>query len=174
MANLVEVGKFGKPHGVRGAIRFWPLSAGANYLTKKSQLTIRRGDVEEKFAIRAMHQQQRFDVIELEGVASPEEARTFTHARAFVDVAALPKVAADEFYYHEVLDRQAVTPEGKTLGTIVAVYDHGAGDLLEIRGAVEYLIPVQPGVIADIPEQGPVVILAAAGILELYENPSDD
>lgn len=45
---------------------------------------------------------------------------------------ALPALNEDEYYHVDLLGRACVTPDGKTLGTVMAVHDYGAGDLIEI------------------------------------------
>lgn len=45
---------------------------------------------------------------------------------------ALPALAADEYYHIDLIGRACVTADGTALGTVMAVHDYGAGDLIEI------------------------------------------
>lgn len=47
--------------------------------------------------------------------------------------AALPPLAAGEYYYADLLGLPAVTNDGEPLGTCVAVDNFGAGDVIEIQ-----------------------------------------
>jgi 16S rRNA processing protein RimM len=46
---------------------------------------------------------------------------------------ALPPLAEGEYYHADVIGLAAVSDEGKALGTVVAVENYGAGDVLEIE-----------------------------------------
>jgi 16S rRNA processing protein RimM len=43
--------------------------------------------------------------------------------------------APDEFYHADLIGLAVLDPEGKQLGTIVAIHNFGAGDLIEVRQA---------------------------------------
>jgi 16S rRNA processing protein RimM len=53
--------------------------------------------------------------------------------RLFVPRANLPETAEDEFYIVDLLGCRAETVDGSLLGEIVAVWNFGAGDILEFK-----------------------------------------
>jgi 16S rRNA processing protein RimM len=63
----------------------------------------------------------------------------------------LPPLGEDEYYHSDLIGLPCVDAEGAELGTVVAVENFGAGDLLEIErpGGKRALIPFRPG-IADL------------------------
>ena len=69
---------------------------------------------------------------------------------------ALPDIAEDEYYHADVIGLPCVTESGKSLGTVCAIYDFGAGDVFEIErtDGKKFMIPASA---ADIPD-GRVVI----------------
>jgi len=66
-------------------------------------------------------------------IKSREEAESFKGVRLFVDRASLPQPDEDEFYLEDLVGLTAVDSLGETLGSVSAVYDFGAGDLIEIK-----------------------------------------
>ena len=46
---------------------------------------------------------------------------------------AMPALGEGEYYHADLIGLAAVSPEGKPLGTIVAIDNYGAGDVLEIE-----------------------------------------
>jgi 16S rRNA processing protein RimM len=64
---------------------------------------------------------------------------------------ALPPLEEGEYYHADLLGLPCVDGEGSALGTIVAVENFGAGDLLEVErpDGKKALIPFRPG-IADL------------------------
>ena len=67
------------------------------------------------------------------GVSDRDAAERLTNLKLFVPRERLPPPAADEFYHADLIGLRAVTADGDEVGTVVAVHDFGAGDLLELR-----------------------------------------
>jgi 16S rRNA processing protein RimM len=62
--------------------------------------------------------------------------------------AALPPLAEGEYYHADLLGLTCVGPEGQPLGTVAAVENFGAGDILEIElpNGKRSMVPFRPGV----------------------------
>ena len=69
------------------------------------------------------------------GVATKEQADALRGVSLYVDRAKLPNLPDDEFYHTDLIGLAAHDPGGVLIGTVQAVHNHGAGDLLEIAGA---------------------------------------
>jgi 16S rRNA processing protein RimM len=69
----------------------------------------------------------------------------------------LPPLAEGEYYHADLIGLPCLSPEGSALGTIVAVENFGAGDILEIEkpDGKRAMVPFRPG-IADL-ESGRVI-----------------
>ena len=68
------------------------------------------------------------------GVQTKEQAEALQGVTLFVDRAKLPKLPDDEFYHSDLIGMEARDTGGAVLGRVIAVHNHGAGDLLEIAG----------------------------------------
>jgi 16S rRNA processing protein RimM len=68
------------------------------------------------------------------GIATKEQADALKGTSLFVDRAKLPHLPDDEFYHADLIGLEARDPGGVVIGTVTAVHNHGAGDLLEING----------------------------------------
>jgi 16S rRNA processing protein RimM len=66
-------------------------------------------------------------------VKSKEQADTMRGQRLYVPRSNLPATAEDEFYIVDLLGCRAEAVDGKVLGEIVAVWNFGAGDIIEYR-----------------------------------------
>ena len=87
----------------------------------------------------------------LEGVTDRAGAEALRGALIEVDRAALPPLGDGEYYHVDLIGRPCIDREGNPLGTVFAVENYGAGDLLEVQaeGGRKSLIPFRPG-IADL------------------------
>jgi 16S rRNA processing protein RimM len=53
----------------------------------------------------------------------------------YVERAALPPTARDEYYHADLIGLRAEDSEGRALGTVQAIHNYGAGDVIEIARA---------------------------------------
>ena len=55
-------------------------------------------------------------------------------SKLFVPRERLPEMSeTDEFYHADLVGLSAVNPSGQKLGTVVAIHNFGAGDLIEVQ-----------------------------------------
>lgn len=70
----------------------------------------------------------------LSGVATKEQADALKGTQLYADRDRLPALPDDEFYHADLIGLAAQDTGGVALGTVRAVHNHGAGDMLEILG----------------------------------------
>ncbi|AQS46894.1 MULTISPECIES: ribosome maturation factor RimM [Thioclava] len=68
----------------------------------------------------------------LSGVATKEEADALRGTTLWADRDKLPSLPDDEFYHADLIGLTVVDTGGAKIGTVRAVHNHGAGDILEI------------------------------------------
>ena len=68
----------------------------------------------------------------ISGVATKEQADALKGTSLYADRTRLPKLPDDEYYHADLIGLEVRDPGGATLGKVLAVHNHGAGDLLEI------------------------------------------
>lgn len=87
------------------------------------------------------------------GVATKEQADALRGVTLYVDRAKLPNLPDDEFYHTDLIGLTALDPGGVVIGTVQAVHNHGAGDLLEITGGAlksSLLVPFTRAVVPTV------------------------
>ena len=85
------------------------------------------------FAIEALRPGKNFLVARFAGVNDRTAAEALRNIDLYVPRDRLPPTEAEEFYHADLIGLAAVTTDGRPLGTVVAVHDFGAGELVEIR-----------------------------------------
>jgi 16S rRNA processing protein RimM len=100
----------------------------------------------------------RTPIARFEGVDDRAAAEALRGALIEVDRSALPLLDGDEYYHVDLIGLPAADRHGNRLGTVVAIENYGAGDLLEIddESGKRSLIPFMPGV-ADV-EDGRIIL----------------
>jgi len=132
VADRICVAQIGAAHGVRGEVRLWSFTgdpmAVASYGPLESE------DGRQRFTIEALRPAKDHFVARLAGVGDRTAAEKLTNTKLYVSRDRLPPVEDDDTFYHaDLIGLAAVTPEGITLGTVTAVHNFGAGDVIEIK-----------------------------------------
>lgn len=129
-ADLVCIAAIAAPHGVRGALRLRCFTADPASVAAYGPLHDRHG--RELFAVRVIGRAKDGVIVSATGVGSREEAEALRGCELYVPRAALPELDEDEFYHADLLGLAAVDVQGRPLGRVSAVANHGAGDVIEI------------------------------------------
>jgi 16S rRNA processing protein RimM len=152
MAGRIRVARIGAAHGVRGEVKLWSFTqnpaAVADYGPLESE------DGARRFEIEALRAAKDHFVARLKGVEDRDTAEALCNLDLFVPRDRLPPIEDDdEFYYADLMGLAAVTPEGAELGTITAVLNFGAGDVIEIRprgGGPPLMLPFTDATVPEI------------------------
>ena len=131
-------------HGIKGEVRLKLFGDSVESLALQPQLLV--GGVERKLAsIRAAG---KGAVAKFEGVSDRTAAEDLRGSLVEIDRAALPPLADDEYYHSDLIGLPCVDGEGGAIGSVAAVENFGAGDLLEIEKSDgrSSLIPFKPGI----------------------------
>lgn len=104
----------------------------------------------------------------LSGVATKEQADALRGINLYADRDRLPNLPDDEFYHTDLIGLQAFDTGGKLLGTLRAIHNHGAGDLLEVHGPGRKQPLLLPFTVAVVPtvdlKSGRVVVNLPEGL----------
>jgi len=136
-------------HGVKGELRLKLFSDSAESLATHEKLYV--GGVER--ALLAVRDSGKTAVARFEGIADRSAAEALRGSLVEVSREALPPLDEGEYYHADLVGLPATDREGQRVGTVVAVENYGAGDLLEIETSAgkSALIPFKDG-IADLVE----------------------
>src|SRR5580765_1319311 len=110
-------------------------------------------DGTRRFEIEALRPAKDHFVARLRGVPDRNAAEKLANIKLYVSRDRLPAVEDDETFYHAALiGLSAVTPDGVALGTVTAIHNFGAGDLVEIKPADGGELMLVPFTDAAVPE----------------------
>jgi 16S rRNA processing protein RimM len=125
------VGALAGAFGVKGEVRVKSFCAEPEAIADYSPLTTEDG--RRSFALRLTRPIPGGFAAQIEGVTTREAAEALRGVRLHAAREALPSLPDDEFYHADLIGLEVRDPGGASLGTVLAVHNHGAGDLLEIR-----------------------------------------
>ncbi len=124
------VARIGAPHGVRGEVRRWSFTEDPGAVARYGPFTTEAGRVID---IEALRPAKECFVARLKGVSDRNAAEALRNVELFVPRTQLPVPAEEDEYYHaDLIGLAAVDRTGAPLGTVIAVHNFGAGDLIEL------------------------------------------
>ena len=152
MDDEIALAAIAGAHGIAGEVRLKLFAAGLDSLKRHKQVRVGGRALTLTSFKPAKQPIARFAEIADRTAAESLRGQLVTIARA-----ALPPLEEGEYYHADLIGLPCESPAGDPLGTIVAVENFGAGDLLEIEkpDGRRALVPFRPGV-ADF-ENGRIV-----------------
>ena len=87
----------------------------------------------------------------LTGIRTKEEADALKGVQLYADRARLPRLPDDEFYHADLIGLEVRDTGGAVLGTLRAIHNHGAGDILEVFGPGRKAALMVPFTLAAVP-----------------------
>ena len=131
MAERICVAQIGAAHGTRGEVKLWSFTADP--MAVKDYGPLETEDGTAVFEIEAARPAKTYLVVRLAGVSDRAAAERLANVRLFVPRTRLPATADEEFYHADLLGLAAFTTDGRRFGTVAAIYNFGAGDILELQ-----------------------------------------
>jgi 16S rRNA processing protein RimM len=132
VTDRICVAQFGAPHGIRGEVRLRSFTEDPMAITAYGPLETEDGA--RRFTIEALRPAKDHFVARLAGVPDRDAAQKLTNIKLYVSRDRLPPIEDDETFYHaDLIGLAAVMPDGTPLGTVTAILNFGAGDLVEIK-----------------------------------------
>ena len=169
------VARIGAPHGVRGEVKFWSYTADPWSVGDYGPLETEDGSV--RLEIEALRAAKDHLVARLKGVNDRDAAARLTNTDLFVERDRLPDPEAeDEYYPADLIGLAVVDGDGYAVGSIAAVHNFGAGDLIEIKpaqGGATVLIPFTEAAVPVIDIAAGRIMVDAATFAAASAPPSD-
>ena len=141
-------------HGVKGEVRLKLFTDSIDSLKRHEKLYV-AGTRRRLLAVR---ENGKTIIARIDGVSDRSSAEALRGELVEINRSDLPPLAEGEYYHADLIGLPAIDRGGKPVGSVVAIENYGAGDLLEIEDLEgrRSLIPFRPG-IADL-EDGRIVL----------------
>jgi 16S rRNA processing protein RimM len=132
MSGLVCIGQIVGAQGIQGAVRVKSFTADPPDVAAYGPVTDETG---RQFRLKVASQAKGVVICRIDGVNDRNAAEALKGTRLHVAREMLPEPEEDDEFYHADLIGLAVElRDGTVLGKVRAVFDFGAGDMLELAG----------------------------------------
>ena len=146
--NQVVLAAVAGAHGVGGEVRLKAFAESVDSLKRHKRLFV---DGERPLTLVSLRGGGNGAIARFAEVADRNAAEALRGKLLSVPRTELPPLDEGEYYHADLVGLDCVDRDGRSVGTVTAVENFGAGDLLEVEmeGGKRSLIPFKPG-IADL------------------------
>lgn len=152
------------PHGIKGYVKVKCFLEEPQKLKTYSPFCNEMG--EEAYKVKKIISQEKdMLILSLEGVQDRNQAESLKGAKLMVADDKLPEPEEDVFYHKDLVGLKVLSRAGEDLGLLKAVFNFGAGDLLEIKttqGKLE-LIPFTKEMVLNVAQDNGALTLTSEG-----------
>jgi 16S rRNA processing protein RimM len=116
---------------VRGEVRLWPFTQDP--LAVASYGPLQSEDGTRTVEIESVREGKDHLIARLKGVTDRSAAEALRNVDLYVPRERLPQIDEEDTYYHsDLIGLDAVREDGTQIGTVHAIHNFGAGDVIEI------------------------------------------
>ena len=129
--SRVCLGAFAGAHGVHGEAKIKTFTEAPENIA--SYGAVETEDGERQFTLTFIRLLKTdFALVRAPQISSREDAESLKGTRLYIDRDKLPAPDEDEFYLDDLIGLNAQDENSAPMGVVLAVYNFGAGDLLEL------------------------------------------
>ncbi len=132
MSERICVAKITSAHGIKGFVKVKIFTDKPTDLEQYNPLFVSKS-TDKTLTITLKNSVKTQWVAEIEGITDRNQAEELRGTELFIEENALPSPDEGEFYYKDLIGMTVLNHEGTLFGTVLAVQNFGAGDLLEIK-----------------------------------------
>ena len=150
-SSLVAVGAIAGAHGVRGDVRIKSFTEDPETLFELGPLSDKSG--RPLLTPKSVRTSKSLFIVTPQTPKSKEDWDSLRGTELFVPKSALPEPEEDDtFFVTDLVGMAAIDQTGMSLGKVHAVLNHGAGDVIELRGGAAGDGVMIPFTLQDVPE----------------------
>ncbi len=170
--KTVVVGRFRKPHGLKGDCTLFPLTDTPESVFAPGRevwlVDLGGETLAGPFTVERSRSYHREWLVKFAGVESRDALDPFRGSLLGVPQETLGPLADDEVYLHELDGFSVRLADGTPLGLVSAVYELPAGLMIEVQGPKrEFLLPYKKEFVRQVDRAGRrLVVTPPEGLIE--------
>ncbi|MCZ7593896.1 MAG: ribosome maturation factor RimM [Hyphomicrobium sp.] len=148
-AQRILLGRILAAHGIRGDVVIDSYTGNPEDIAAYGPLATEDGS--RQFDISVVRATPKGVIARVAGVADRNGAEALKGTALYALRTQLPTTGEGEYYYADLVGLRAEDTNGERIGTVVAVQNYGAGDLLELRLEGQHTTELVPFIDAFVP-----------------------
>lgn len=156
--ELVHVGTFGQPQGLRGEIKINIFTSSLESFKMLKNFFIE--NEKKPINFKNVRKVGKKFIASLEDCIDRDMALSFRGKNIFVLRESLPKINKDKFYIFDLIKCKVMDKDNIYIGDVIDIKNFGAGDLIEIKNqkGKDFYIPMNNDNLEDIDIENKIII----------------
>ena len=149
--DRVLLGDIGAAHGLKGEVRLRSFTEAPVAIADYGPLEDETGG--KAIEIESVRPGPKGLIARIKGVTTREGAEALTGTKLYVPRDRLPEAEEGAYYHSDLIGLEAYDAFDVQIGTVVAMYNFGAGDIIEVKllsGGDNLLLPFTDATVPEI------------------------
>lgn len=171
--DLICLGVITGARGLKGEVKIKTFTQLPLEIAAYGTLSDKSG--QKSFALSDVKLAKNIVFARITGVADRTQADALKGVELYVPRSRLPDLEEDTWYYADLIGLKALDLGEKQVGTVIAVHNFGAGELLELQladDAQTIMLPFTEACVPKIDIKGGVIVIDPPETVETKETPS--
>ncbi|MBA2711646.1 MAG: ribosome maturation factor RimM [Tatlockia sp.] len=143
--DWVVVGRFGRPHGIKGFITIHSFTEPQDNLLRYKDWHALLAKQWQPLKIQHIEVTNKSILAQVEGYTEREQVASLTNVEIAISRTQLPSLTQGEYYWDQLVGMQVINQQGQVFGKVKEIMPTGANDVLVVEGEKRHLIPYLPG-----------------------------
>jgi 16S rRNA processing protein RimM len=141
----IIVGRFGRPHGIKGLVTVYSFTDPKDNILSYSDWHAFLNNCWQPIKVLSAQIHNKTIVAQIEGFPERELVARLTNIEIAIHKDQLAPLAPGEYYWHQLIGMKVINQQGLSFGEVVEVMPTGSNDVLVVKGEKRHLIPYLPG-----------------------------
>jgi 16S rRNA processing protein RimM len=162
----VLLGEIGAAQGLKGEVRLRSYTQDPSAIARYGALDDEHG---RQIELESLRVTPKALIARIKGVTTREGAEALNHTKLYIARSRLPEREEEEWYHADLIGLAVVGTDGASIGTVIAVHNFGAGDLIEVKpaaGGPAALVPFTRDAVPAIDVEGGRIVVILPEIEE--------
>lgn len=143
--NWLIIGRFGKPHGIKGFVTVHSFTEPRDNILKYTNWHAFINNKWQAIKLLCAEVQSKAIIAQIEGYPERETVAGLTNIEIAVQQEQLEELKPGEYYWHQLIGMNVINTQGQSFGKVVEIIPTGSNDVLVAQGEKRHLIPYLPG-----------------------------
>ncbi len=163
------IGAIAGVRGLKGEVRIKSFTADPDDIAAYGPVSTEDG--KRTYRINVTAHAKGLIIARLDGIEDRDAAEALKGTRLYVPKSVLPEPGDGDFYHADLIGLRAETEDGDRLGTVKAVHNFGAGDIIEItdesgQGKEDLMVPFTAELVPEVDLSEGRIVVAPPEVLE--------
>jgi len=141
----INVGEISGVFGVKGWVKVFSFTDPRENILNYSPWLLKKGGETRQVEVLDGQLQGKTLVAQFDGINDRDQAAALMGWSVFISHSQLPKAAAGEYYWSDLIGLKVETVQGIQLGVVENMLETGANDVIVVKGERERAIPFLQG-----------------------------